>query len=311
MKQRILFSALGGSLFPTLKFFLDSDYEIFFHDKNEKLSYEYPEYNFRPSPEISSEEYIPFLKDYIISKKINVYVPLIDEELIKVKETIEGFKGVKVISPSLNFIKSTLDKFKLMKSLKRDNISKIETFNFENLEKLKNYPYIIKPIFGRGSRGIQIVSNIDEIKYHLKKQKSEELIQEYISGVEYTVGVNVNSLNQILSISSRMIIVKRGITIEAKTIRNKQINSIVKSIVKKMEPCGPFNLQLIIDSHNNIKVFEINPRFSTTLILSYYSGINEIKTYLGYYDKKFKSKFEESRSNIYLKRRWENIFYEV
>lgn len=314
IKKRILFSALGGSLFPTLKNYLENKFEIFFHDNNDRLKYEYPNYEFIKSPKVGSCDYIPFLKNYILSKKIDIYIPLIDEELLEVKKSLEGFMNLKVISPNTDFIKITLDKFCLMEKLKNEKISLIESFEFkasESIRNLNDYPYIIKPIFGRGSRGIKIVSNKNQLNYNLNNSNEGEFIQKFITGTEYTIGVNVNNLNQILSISSRKIIFKKGITIEAVTKKNNLINQTVKKIVKKLKPEGPFNLQLIVDSENNINVFEINPRFSTSLVLSYYSGIREIETYLEYYNKDFKEKFLESKDNLFLKRRWENVFYEI
>ena len=310
MKQRILFSALGGSLFPTLKNYLDNDYEIFFHDSNSDLQYEYPDYNFLKSPKINSKKYIPFLKKYIKSKKIEVYVPLIDEELKIVKKEIEGYMGVKVISPSKDFIKLCLNKLDLMKKLSMENISNIDTYEFSENKYLNQFPYIIKPIYGRGSRGVRLVYTKDSF-FEKNHNNQNLMIQKFISGDEYSVGVNVNNLNQILSISSRKIIEKKGITIKAITAKKEKINKTVKLIVDRLKPCGPFNVQLIIDKQNSINIFEINPRFSTTLLLSYYSGINEIRMYLFYYNKKFKNKLFESRDNLYLKRRWENILYEI
>ena len=314
MKKKILFSALGGSLFPDLINYLKDTFELYFHDNNNDLKFEQPEIKFVVSPLISSDNYIDFLKNFIEQNKIDIYIPLIDEELIIVKKKLENYNGVKVICPALDFLKLSLNKYDLMIKLKQENISIIKTIKCNKLDLNKlNFPLIVKPIFGRGSRGVQKVEKKEQVKAYFQFEKhkaSEVIIQEFFEGDEYSIGVNVNNLNQLLSVSTRKIFEKKGITIKAKTLKNKKINQLVYSIIDKLKPRGPFNIQLILDKKGELKIFEINPRFSTTLLLSYYSKIDEIKMYLDYYNQNFNGKIIEPKDNLFLKRRWENIFYE-
>jgi len=79
-------------------------------------------------------------------------------------------------------------------------------------------------------------------------------------------------------------------------------------IVEKLNPCGSFNVQLKL-YNNEIYIFEINPRFSTTLVLSIAAGVNEIDLVIQNYNKndvEYISSFKEMK----LIRRWENFFYE-
>jgi carbamoyl-phosphate synthase large subunit len=72
------------------------------------------------------------------------------------------------------------------------------------------------------------------------------------------------------------IIQKRGITISAVTRKVEVIEKLCYTIVDKLKPCGSFNVQLIIQDGVPY-VFEINPRFSTTIALTMEAGINEIE----------------------------------
>ena len=69
---------------------------------------------------------------------------------------------------------------------------------------------------------------------------------------------------------------------------------------------GSFNVQLK-EYNGKIFVFEINPRFSTTLVLSIESGINEIDLNILFYNKKNVEYIRNFKETI-LVRRWENIF---
>ena len=69
-------------------------------------------------------------------------------------------------------------------------------------------------------------------------------------------------------------------------------------------------MQLFIDNNNRIKIFEINPRFSTTSIMSYEGGVNEIDLFDTMYGKTNNSNFMRPRAGITLRRSWKNNFYD-
>ena len=77
-----------------------------------------------------------------------------------------------------------------------------------------------------------------------------------------------------------------------------------------MKPCGPYNVQLFLDKNDEVKIFEINPRFSTTSIMSYEGGVNEIDLFLTYYNSSYKQEIVRPKANLFLRRSWKNNFYE-
>ena len=90
--------------------------------------------------------------------------------------------------------------------------------------------------------------------------------------------------------------------------KNGGIYGVCKDIVRKMNPCGPFNVQLkVVDGIP--KIFEINPRLSTTSILTTEVGVNEIDLCIKYWDADSMPYFD-FKEGLHLYRRWESIFYE-
>jgi carbamoyl-phosphate synthase large subunit len=199
-----------------------------------------------------------------------------------------------------------------MQSLKKEGISDVSSYTGNNYNSELGYPIFIKPISGRGSRGIMKINDQNQLNayYQLDGYTPDQiLIQPLLTGIEYTVGVLTNNLNDLISISSKKIIKKKGITQIAVTENNAAIDAVVEKIVKVFKPCGPFNVQLIITPLNEIKIFEINPRFSTTTIMEIEGGTNPVKAYINYYNKSYTSLFMTPVEGLYLHRRWENIFY--
>jgi carbamoyl-phosphate synthase large subunit len=310
MKNNILISGLGGSLFPTLHDKLKTKYNLFYIDSNENLKFIYPGLNFTPAPLVTSLEYTSFIKNIISKNNINYYLPLIDEEIILAKK-LEGFYGVKVISPSLEFSQLCLDKCKLMDVLLKNKISFIPSYLGNEFNDQLEYPLFIKPNIGRGSRGIKKINSNEQLQaYYVLEQipKENVLIQPNLEGIEYTVGVNIDSNNRILSICSKKVIEKKGITKMSIIEKNELINLKIIDIVNILKPFGPFNVQLII-KNNQIYIFEINPRFSTTTIMEYESDLDLLTQYITYSNQNNTPETVYVDNKLVLYRRWENIFY--
>ena len=193
-----------------------------------------------------------------------------------------------------------------MKKLNEKGISTINSWIGNDMPEW-NFPIFVKPISGRGSRGIKKIVNKEQLNaYYLLEDYSpnEILIQEFISGTEYTIGATVNNLNNLISVS-----IKRVIRKIAVTEKNEFITNLVKQVVKELKPCGPINIQLFLTADNKVKIFEINPRFSTTTIMSYADDIDEIELFLENYNNQYIKEPVQPSSGITLHRRWENVFY--
>ena len=311
--KKILISGLGGSLFPYLHDKLKRTYELFYIDLDPELAKLYKDYNFYPAPAVLDEYYEDFVEGILRKYSIDIYIPLIDEEIKKAHQVKKLFPNLLLIVPTLKFSELCLNKDKLMHKLSELNISKIETKLGNELTENEKFPVFVKPIHGRGSRGIRIINSLKEFDAYLLLDgysANEVIVQDYIQGTEYTVGVLSNNLNQILSISSKKVISKKGITIQAITENVKSIEDAVLKINNILKPCGPYNVQLYIDNNKCIKIFEINPRFSTTSIMSYEGGVNEIALFDMMYGKSNNEDFVRPKSGITLRRSWRNNFYD-
>ena len=311
MKKKILISGLGGSLFPYLDDkLIDIGYEIYYVDSNPELKFIYPNLKLYLSPIVTDYNYLDFILDLIEKNKIDIYIPLIDEELILAKSIDEINPDLKVLIPSKSFIELCLNKFKLMNKLNELNISKTKSYLSSSFNWEINPPIFLKPNMGRGSRGIKKIYSKFQYQVYKEENKNEGdiLIQPIIKGIEYTVGVVANSKNQILSISPKKIFKKDKVTINAVTENNPIIIDQAKKLVKFLSPRGPFNIQLFITPEKQPIIFEINPRFSTTLILSIEAGVNEVDLLINNYSDQT-PKPKNAIEGIYLYRNWKNNFY--
>ncbi len=310
MKKRLLFSGAGGSIFPYMFKALENEYDVYAMDSDEKITKLYSDEKIFIVPNVVDKNFESVITNIIQDNNIDVYIPCIDEEMLIAIE-ISKKMGIQILSPSKVFVQLCLDKYELMKVLSDKKISNIETCMADKYNESFNYPIFLKPNIGRGSRGIKKIDNLAEYEaYFLLEEykKSEVLVQPFIGGDEYTVSVTVNNLNKLISIIPKIVFTKQGITKHAQSVKHDKIEGICKKIVAVLNPNGSFNVQLKL-LNNEIYIFEINPRFSTTLVLSVASGVNEIDLAIRNFDNEnveYISDFTETT----LIRRWENFFYE-
>jgi carbamoyl-phosphate synthase large subunit len=263
-------------------------------------------------PPARNERFEEVIENLIKSEGIEYYAPLIDEEIPKAHAIASRINQMKLISPTSRFVELCLDKYLLMQELSGQDISYVRTFLGNDSRDDMGYPIFVKPRIGRGSRGIRKIESADQFNAYFKLNnydKEDVIVQKYYAGAEYSVSVTVNNLNKLISVVPKKIILKKGITIHAVTETSASIADVCGDIVNKLKPSGPFNVQLIVVD-GNIKIFEINPRFSTTSILSCEAGVNEFELCIESYNNEDVSKIESFREGVYLYRRWESCFYE-
>ena len=255
-------------------------------------------------PSASSENYIQKLLDICRKERIQVVVGGSEPEIETIAQNMNIFlkNGIKVLTNTIDIIKICNDKYNLSKFLSEKGIKSPKTELFTNekdFEKFHNFPLVIKPRFGSGSRNVFVVNDIEEAIFfcnYLKKYEMEPLIQEYVGDYEseFTIGVlctkdgklNLSiamkrlldgdlSTKQILisKTSKKKYVVSSG---HSQGIFNefKDIEKMGIEIAKKINSDGPINIQCR-KIKDEISVFEINPRFSGTTTARSLVGHNE------------------------------------
>lgn len=229
-------------------------------------------------PAGNSMDFLPAISDICSTEKVDVIVPLVDEELLACLELERD--AIAVMLPRYDFVETCLDKYALMGRLSKANIAIPETRLATNGHEGLMFPLVVKPRIGRGSRGLQIVRTEAELSdyFTTTNYAAEALIlQEYIEGVEYTVSAVAWRDGEVQAVVPKEIISKKGITKLAVTRRNSRIDELCYRVQSQLRPDGPFNVQLRIDERSGEPlIFEINPRFSTTISLTIAAGIDEL-----------------------------------
>lgn len=168
------------------------------------------------------------------------------------------------------------DKYLTSQFLKENNLPFPATQLASETSQL-SYPFIAKSRQGSGSKSVHLVK--EDIDWNYIRNKHDDLIvQEFIPGddTEYTCGL-FRSTKGI----TRSIIIKRkmmpgsGLTGVGEVVLDQDIDELLARIATNFDLKGSINVQLR-KPQNIPLVFEINPRFSSTVLFRHLLGFEDL-----------------------------------
>lgn len=217
------------------------------------------------------------LETILEKQRPNYLVPLVDEE-IPVFHKIAGRFNSKVLAPSPAFCAMALDKWLTYQALTAAHLPAPQSWLASDAGAVE-YPAIIKPRVGRGSRGLACLNKPHNLEDYLSRAGTsahQYIVQRRLRGQEFTVSAVVGLGGPTLAVVPKEVIIKRGITQVGVTRAVPAIDRLCREIQDRLRADGPFNLQLMLSQDGTPHVFEINPRYSTTVALTIAAGINEV-----------------------------------
>ena len=254
--------------------------------------------------------FIEVVSGIINEEGVDVFVPLVDEEILKSYELKKDFPDLTILLPECRFTKMVLDKWNLVENLRKNGLPYPETLLASDIRDGLEYPRIVKPRVGRGSRNVMEVRNREQIEaYKVLLELSGDgiLVQEKIKGKEFTVSVVVNKAGDVLAVVPKEVIYKRGPTILAVTRKSPAIQDLCVQVQEKLGANGPFNVQLVLRDDGVPVIFEINPRYSTTIALTMAAGVNEIDLVLS--DRPFAGELAPFKEDLVMSRYYDQLYF--
>jgi len=313
MKDAVLFLAAGGPhaicAIKSLRMIKNPDFFLIGADFNEYSSgLELVDKKY-VVPSSLSNDYLDSLLDILDEENPRYVFPghLDLVTLAKNKFIFEKMGAIPIIS-SLETINDCINKKRTYKKCSEHSIPIPELY-----ESQISFPCIIKPVYGKGTKGVYFIETNEEfdlLEPYLKKKYGEIIIQEYIPGIEFSCDVLSDKWGEVLCVVPR----KRlgtygGVSVQGVTTSDSEVIAFVKCAVSSFGLRGPSNVQVMKNEYG-IFLLEINPRLSGSHILTTYSGVN-----LPYLSMKVFSEcnIDEGElqwvDNVFMTRYFEEIFF--
>lgn len=226
-------------------------------------------------PMADDPQYIPMLLEICEQERVDAVLAAVDEELVVLSKQRHRFeeRGILIVAPSLEVVEICFDKWLTYQFFIQHDIPTPETQDALELDlDMISFPALIKPRYGRGSRGIYKVDSIEELIFFRQRVKSP-LLQTYLCGQEYTIDLLADLDGSIITVVPRQrLSTVAGISNKGRTVYHQGMISQAQKIAKRLNLTGPSNMQCFLQPSGQIKFTEINPRLAGSVALSEAAG---------------------------------------
>jgi len=204
----------------------------------------------------------------------DVIIPSVEAELsiLASTEELDHFPLVKL---SNDWLTRFLSKSETAWWLQSHQLPAPKTTMLEECQK-GDLPIVIKPDLGQGSKNILIVNTYEElVKYQQDFSDTKMVAQKMVGDNqnEYTCAViRCNSITRIFVMHREL---HHGATKKIEVKHIPAIDEVLEKIAIEMNLQGVINVQLRL-TDNGPQIFEINPRFSGTLVMRHKLGFQDL-----------------------------------
>ena len=227
-------------------------------------------------PKAEEPGFVPSLLEACAKHGIDVLVPTVDAELLPLARSTAAFaaQGTRLLMPGATTLETCLDKLLLARTLARHiPVPRTEIFLETFAASGWSFPLVVKPRTGSGSRGVRVVRGPEELS-RLPRGK-EWLVQEYLSGAEYSVDVLADRQGRVLSeVPRERLKVDSGVAVAGRTILDEELQTLARKVCRVIGLEYVANVQFRKDGQGLPKLLEVNPRFPGTMPLTVAAGVD-------------------------------------
>lgn len=218
----------------------------------------------------SSPDYREHLLELADGQDVDLIIPTSEAELRLLLE--EDFFGMpnRFLTVNPEAMNTGFDKYQTSRFLERIGCPFPWTESAVDNNPV-TFPCILKGRWSCGSRSVRILEDIEAL--NTIQIKEEDIFQEYLDGPEYTCCIfRAQGI-------VRTIILRRelrfGMTIWGQVEEDDAIDALLRRLAEALDVRGSINVQLRMREGKPV-VFEINPRFSSTVVFRHKLGFRDM-----------------------------------
>lgn len=253
------------------------DVEIFSADMDPYASglYLVPAERRRLVPAGASPEFGDALLELCRALSIDVLFPTVDVELPVVAARRADFLsvGTRFASPAAATLDVCLDKHLLAQRCQ----GVVPVPRTELLSPAaaadRQFPVIVKPRRGAGSRGIQLIATAEELR--ALGTDDSRLVQDHLPGDEFSVDV-ISDLDGhvIAAVPRSRLRVDSGVAVAGTTLHDPELEGAARAVAAAIGLTTVANVQLKRDVDGRAALLEVNPRFPGSMPLTVAAGVD-------------------------------------
>jgi carbamoyl-phosphate synthase large subunit len=136
-----------------------------------------------------------------------------------------------------------------------------------------DFPVIVKPRSGAGSRGVRLID--DRAALGALGDDESIIIQEHLPGEEFSVDVLAGLDGAVIAAVPRSRErVDSGVSVAGRTVRRAELSDTASEVARAIGLSGVANVQLRYSANGVPALLEVNPRFPGAMPLTIAAGVD-------------------------------------
>lgn len=275
--KTILISAIGGDIAQGVATIIreaDRDYRLIGTDTHREHGGTLFVDSFHVVPKAGDPGYKNRIFEIIENDSVDIVLPISEPELKVWAGANPVDRPVQWLMLKKGIVNSCLDKLETMRSLERLGLPVPWTVDVSE-SRPESLPCILKDRFGSGSKNIRLVNDDSDVDYFQAKYPDavfQELLLPDDNEITCAVYRSLDKRTAVLQMRRKL---TGGLSGWIETIDNSEVKVMCEKIAQGMGLSGSINIQLRITA-NGPRVFEINPRFSSTALMRHKLGFCDL-----------------------------------
>ncbi|WP_456846882.1 ATP-grasp domain-containing protein [Cellulomonas sp. P5_C6] len=225
-------------------------------------------------PAGKADDFVDVVRQIVRDDRIDVVFPTVDVEL-PLLAAVRDDLGAILASPALATLETCLDKLALARACARTvRVPRTELVGTPQAVSGWDFPVIVKPRRGAGSRGVRLVGSQAELDA-VHDADEDLLVQELLPGDEYSVDVLAGLDGTVIAAVPRARLrVDSGVAVAGVTVHDEELIETASAVARAVGLTTVANVQLKRDVDGRPALLEVNPRFPGAMPLTIAAGVD-------------------------------------
>jgi carbamoyl-phosphate synthase large subunit len=225
-------------------------------------------------PRAEDAGYLSSLTSLIEREGVDIVIPTSEAELAAIGPLMHQLGKARWITSGYRAIAAGVDKLATVQMLRRLGLPAPWTIRADEALP-ESYPCILKDRFGSGSRSVLMINDVREAE-SISRVRPKALFQELLRPVDREITCAVyRTQADTIGVLQMLRRLSGGLTTWARVIRDDAVERTCEVLARGLVLQGSMNVQMKLTDQGP-RVFEINPRFSSTVLMRHKLGFTDV-----------------------------------
>jgi carbamoyl-phosphate synthase large subunit len=219
----------------------------------------------------------------VLAKNFDLIIPTSEPELACLSNYPDVLDRLPLLMVPPEVLRCFMDKYETILFFEKNGLKAPKTKLLSEV-RVSDLPAYIKPRKGAGARGHRLILGVEELMVVKKTYGQDWIAQEYLPDNDNEFTCAIFRYPGVFRSAALKRQLQGDKTIRAEVVDCPTINKLLIEIAELIDLKGCINVQLKM-TEDGPRVFEINPRLSSTVLMRHRLGFKDcewwVKSYLG------------------------------